>query len=311
MGGRYPSSILEFQRQFPDEAACRRYLLDARWPDGFRCERCGGPDAIELPARGLWRCSGCRAETSLTAGTVMHKTRLPLTVWFWAAYLVATHGPGISAVQLQRQLGLSRHETAWTMLHKLRRAMMNPLREPLSGEVEVDEAFIGGRDRGRRGGRQKDGSKSLVIVAVEARGDAGSGRLRMRVIPDASADTLCGFVTQVVERGSVVHTDGWPGYKRLGSLSFDHQPLSQLQHEEMLLPHAHRAISNLKTWLRGTYHGVSASKLPTYLDEYVFRHNRRDTPMAAFQTLLGLAAHHKPTTRREIIDTPTCSASWS
>lgn len=240
----------------------------------------------------------------------MHKTRLPLTVWFWAAYLVATHGPGVSAVQLQRQLGLSRHETAWTMLHKLRRAMINPLREPLCGEVEVDEAFIGGRDVGRRGGRQKDGTKSLIVVAVEARGK-GAGRLRMRVIDDASQDTLCTFVREVIEHGSTIHTDGWSGYNPLAKLGYDHRPLSQRQHEEMLLPLAHRAISNLKTWLQGTYHGVSAAKLPTYLDEYAFRHNRRGTPMAAFDTLLGLATHHEPTTRRQIIDTATSSASWS
>lgn len=308
----YPSSILEFQRQFPDDEACWRYLVAARWPDGFRCDRCGSQAAIELPTRRLWRCSGCRLETSATAGTVLHRTRLPLTVWFWAAYLVATHGPGMSAVQLQRQLGLRRHETAWTMLHKLRRAMVNPLREPLTGEVEVDEAFVGGRDEGRRGGRQKDGTLSLVVVAVECRGE-GSGRVRMRAIGDASGDSLGGFVSDVVESGAVVHTDGWKGYNRLSKLGYDHRPLSQAQHDEMLLARAHRVISNLKTWLQGTYHGVSREQLPVYLDEFAFRHNRRGGPMAAFRTLLGLTTHHPPTTRRQIVDTatPTYSVSGS
>lgn len=257
---------------------------------------------MELPARRLWRCSGCGYEASVTAGTVLHGTRMRLHVWFWSAYLFATHGPGVSAVQLQRQVGIRRHETAWTMLHKLRRAMVNPLREPLDGEVEVDEGFVGGRDEGRRGGRQKDGSKSLVAVAVELRGEKASGRLRMRVVPDASALTLGRFVQDVVATGTVVHTDGWKGYDRLHDLGYDHRPLSQSQHDEMLLVRAHRAISNLKTWLQGTYHGVSREQLPVYLDEFVYRHNRRGGPMAGFRSLLGLATHHQPTTREQIIN---------
>lgn len=299
---RYPVTILEFQRQFPDEAACRAYLVRVRWPDGFRCDRCAGHRACEVLTRGVWQCAGCGSQVSLTAGTVLHGTRTPLHVWFWAAYLVATHGPGVSAVQLQRQLGIGRHETAWTMLHKLRRAMVNPLREPLSGEVEVDEGFVGGRDAGRRGGRQSDGNKSLVVVAVELI-DEGSGRIRMRAVPDASGPSLGGFVADVIAPGSVVHTDGWKGYNGLRKLGYDHRPLAQTQHDEMLLIHAHRAISNLKTWLQGTYHGVSREQLPAYLDEFVFRHNRRGMPMAGFRSLLGLASHHLPTTAAQIRNT--------
>ncbi len=156
---------------------------------------------------------------------MLHKTHLPLTLWFWAAYLVATHGPGISALQLQRQLGIPRYETAWTILHKLRRAMVAPEREPLTGEVEVDEGFLGGRDTDLRGGRQRDG-KPLVGVAVEVRG-SGSGRLRLQLLPDASAASLTSFVCSSVAAGAIVHTDGWHGYDRLRAAGFDHRPRKQ------------------------------------------------------------------------------------
>lgn len=231
----------------------------------------------------------------------MHKTHLPLTVWFWAAYLVATHGPGISALQLQRQLGISRYETAWAILHKLRRAMVAPEREPLTGEVEVDEGFLGGRDTDLRGGRQRNG-KPLVGVAVEVRGN-GSGRLRLQLLPDASAASLTRFVGSNVATGTTVHTDGWQGYSRLQAAGFDHQPHKQrarFADREWVLPRAHRALSNLKTWLQGTHHGVSPKHLQVYLDEFVFRHNRRRTPLAGFQTLLGLGATHEPNTYRQI-----------
>jgi transposase-like protein len=231
----------------------------------------------------------------------MHKTRLPLTLWFWAAYLVATHGPGISALQLQRQLGISRYETAWMLLHKLRRSMVAPERAPLTGEVEVDEGLLGGRDTDLRGGRQRDG-KPLVAVAVEVRGK-GSGRLRLQLLPDASAASLTPFVASSVVAGAIVHTDGWAGYSGLPAAGFEHQPHKQrarFPDRGWVLPRAHRALSNLKTWLQGTHHGVSPKHLHVYLDEFVYRHNRRRTPLAGFQTLLGLGAAHAPTTYREI-----------
>jgi transposase-like protein len=207
---------VEFQRWFPDEDACREFLIASRWPDGYRCPRCGGGQAVLLRKR-LWQCSGCRYQVSLTAGTVLQGTRTPLHLWFWAAYLMSTGTPGISAVQLQRRLGIGRYETAWMMLHKLRRAMVDPERQPLTGAVEVDECFVGGLDRDLRGGRQH-GTKALVVVAVEVRG-TGCGRIRMQAIPDASTATLCGFVTAVVAAGAVVHTDGWNGYRRLRTLA--------------------------------------------------------------------------------------------
>lgn len=231
----------------------------------------------------------------------MHRTRTPLTLWFWAAYLVATHTPGISAVQLQRQLAIGRYETAWLILQKLRRAMLAPEREPLKGEVEVDEGFVGGRDSERRGGRDRTG-KILVGAAVEVRG-SGSGRVRLSVLQDASGNSLQAFIKGAVTDAAIIHTDGWNGYNGLTGLGYDHRPINQHWRKEdrkEILPRVHRAISNLKTWLHGTHRGASARHLQVYLDEFAFRHNRRRVPMAAFQTLLGLSSLHNPTTYDQI-----------
>ena len=293
----FPRTIMEFQERFPDEAACLDYLAASRWPEGYRCPACNGERAWVLERRHLWECASCHHQASVTAGTVMHGTRTPLRLWFWAAYLVATHTPGISAKQLQRQLGLSRYETAWLMLQKLRRAMVAPERQPLRGEVEVDEGFVGGVDSRRRAGRDRIG-KRLVVVAVEVRG-AGSGRLRLSALPDASKRTLSPWVRANVEPGAILHTDGHAGYVDLASLGYEHRPIAQRwRHEDrqVILPRAHRALANLKTWLQGTHRRPSGKHLQVYLDEFVFRHNRRRTPMAAFQTLLGLGAIHPPTT---------------
>jgi hypothetical protein len=290
---------MDFQERFASEAACLDYLAASRWPDGFVCPACGGRRAWVLERRHLWECGDCGQQTSVTAGTVMHGTRTPLRVWFWAAYLVATHHPGISAKQLQRQLGLSRYETAWLILQKLRRAMVAPEREPLKREVEIDEFFLGGLEEGQRGGRQR-GKKALCGIAIEVRG-RGSGRLRLAVLADASGRSLGAFAKSTTARGAIVHTDGWTGYLGLSKLGYDHRRRSQLAEPgEQLLPRAHRAVSNLKAWLHGTHRGVGNPHLQVYLDEFVFRHNRRRTPMAAFQTLLGLGALHAPTTYAEI-----------
>jgi len=237
----------------------------------------------------------------VTAGTVVHGTRTPLRTWFWAAYLVATHHPGISAKQLQRQLALSRYETAWLILHKLRRAMVAPERAQLHGSVEVDEFEILGAGQQGPGYRRHDSAMSLVAIAIEIRGE-GSGRLRLATVPDASAPSLCGFVAEVVEPGAVVHTDGWRSYRPLARLGYQHNSRSQRTAPpgEWLLPRAHRAISNFKAWMNGTHRAVSNDHLQVYLDEFAFRHNRRRTPMAAFQTLLGLGAQRPPTTYRRI-----------
>jgi len=288
-----------FQERFASEAACLEYLAASRWPEGFACPACGGRRSWVLERRHLWECADCHQQTSVTAGTVMHGTRTPLRVWFWAAYLVATHHPGISAKQLQRQLGLSRYETAWLILQKLRRAMVAPERELLKGELEIDEFFLGGFEEGLKGSRQR-GKKALCGVAIEVRGQ-GSGRLRLGVLRDASGRSLGAFAKASTARGAIIHTDGWSGYLGLAQLGYDHRRRSQrAEPGEHLLPRAHRAVSNLKAWLHGTHRGVGDPHLQVYLDEYVFRHNRRRAPMAAFQTLLGLGALHAPTTYDEI-----------
>ena len=295
---------MEFQERFATEEACREYLFACRWPDGFRCRRCGGREVGAMHARRrVWQCKRCGGQTSVTAGTVMHNTQTPLRLWFWAAYLVATHHPGISAVQLQRQLGIEHHERAWMMLHKRRRAMVAPEREPLKREVEVDELFLGGFEQGLKGGRQR-GKKVMCGVAVEVRG-RGSGRLRLAILPDASKPSLSAFVTATTEPGAIVRTDGWKGYNGLAELGYDHAPFSQGPEpvgDPPYLPRAHRAISNLKAWLHGTHRRASRQHLQAYLDEFVFRHNRRGNPHAAFQTLLGLSARHEPSSYRQVID---------
>jgi transposase-like protein len=291
---------MDFRERFATEEACRDYLFASRWPAGFRCPRCGGSEAGAMHRRRLvWQCKRCGHQTSVTAGTVMHKTHTPLRRWFWAAYLVATHTPGISAKQLERQLGL-RYETAWLMLQKLRRAMVAPEREPLRREVEVDEFCLGGLDESHVG-RRLGARKALCGVAAEVRG-RGSGRVRLAVLEDLSWRSLGSFLKATTEAGAIVHTDSWRGYHPLDKAGFDHRPIRRVAvlGEEPYLPRAHRAISNLKARLHGTHRWTSRQHLQVYLDEFTFRHNRRRTPMAAFQTLLGLGARHEPSTYREI-----------
>ncbi|MGH7751482.1 MAG: IS1595 family transposase, partial [Gemmatimonadales bacterium] len=253
--------------------------------------------AYPVAGRGLLQCRACRYQVSVTAGTVMHRTRVPLRDWFWAAYLVTTHTPGFSAWQLQRQLGLGRYETAWAMLQKLRRAMIRPERDCIAGTVEVDETYLGGVEEGRGGGRRRDSSKSIVVAAVEVRG-RGTGRIRLGVVPDVSGPSLVEFVEAAVAPGSTVRTDGWQGYAPLKQHGYDHRPTTQgaPKAAATLFPRVHRVFTHLKTWIWGTHRGVSRKHLPHYLNEFVFRFNRRRTPMAAFQSLLGLTGQHGPTT---------------
>jgi transposase-like protein len=219
---------------------------------------------------------------------------------------MTTDKRGVSALLLQRQLGLSRYETAWMMLHKLRRAMVNTTREPLRGEVEVDDTWIGGEQAGLRGSRQlKNRRAALVLVAVEKRGKA-SGRVRMKVIPDFKAITIISFLTQNVTPGSTIYTDGLKSFAGLSEAGFKHVARTQPLRSELrkgaksAVPLADRAIGNLQQWLIGTYHGVSKAQLQVYLDEFVFRHNRRKTPAAAFQSLLGLGTARKSTKYEQI-----------
>jgi transposase-like protein len=301
-GPDFPRNLGEMQGRFSKDADCRAYLIQCRWPEGFRCPRCGHGEAYVVDSRHLLQCRSCRRQSSVTAGTVMHGTHVSLRDWFWAAYLVTTHTPGFSALQLQRYLGLNRYETAWIMLQKLRRAMVRPERDRISGIVEVDETYVGGFEEGQSGGRQRDSDKSIVVGAVELRG-RGTGRIRLAVVDDVSAKSLVPFVQSAVEPGSTLLTDGWQGYAPLRK-TYDHRPTTQggPKNAAKLSPRIHRVFSHLKAWLIGTHHGVGAKHLPHYVNEFVFRFNRRRTPMAAFQSLVGLATQHGPTTYKMLYD---------
>ena len=302
----FPKSLREFQAKFATEDACAEYLAACRWPDGFTCPRCGHERAYALAERRRSQCVSCRYQVSLTAGTVLHNSKTPLTVWFWAAYLMTTDKRGLSALLLQRQLEISRYETAWTILHKLRRAMVNRAREPLRGEVEFDETWVGGTQAGLRGSRQLKGRKAaLVLVAMERRGRT-SGRARMEVISNFRGKTIREFAARNVVVGSTIYTDGLKSFEGLAEAGYKHIPRAQpprlhlRQGAKSVVPLADRAIGNLQNWLVGTHHGVGRRHLQVYLDEFVFRHNRRREPRAAFQTLLGLATSRGPASLEQI-----------
>ena len=268
----YPKTTLEFNQRFSSEEACRDYLIQVRWPEGYRCPGCQGRKSW-VNSRHLLVCSECGHQVSLTAGTVMHGTRKPLQLWFHAMWWVCTQKTGGSAKGLQRLLELGSYQTAWAWLHKLRRAMVRASREPLEGPVEIDDAFIGGREEGVVG--RQSFKKARIVVAVEVRGPTrrALGRTRISQVPDFSAKSLVSFVVENVVPGSEVITDGWEGYASLGSRGYRHKV--RLSDAE-LLANVHRVISLLKRWLLGTHHGAVRPKhLQHYLEEFAFRHNRR------------------------------------
>ena len=289
-----PRSLREFEARFPDDRACARWLLARRWPDGFRCPACGHDHGWEL-GRGvvLIECARCHRQTSVTAGTVLHRSHLPLKVWFLAAWLVATHRNGIPARQLRLQLGLGSYKAAWLLLQKLRRAMVDPERQPLAGLVEVDETSLPLRPKdappAAKPGRSGEG-RLLIAGAVEIQGK-GPGRARLTVIEDYAATTLGGFVAANVVAGSTVVSDGWSGYAKLKDVRHDPRIIGPMA-AHVVLPWIHRVFANAKRWALGVYHGLRAPHLQRYLDEFVFRFNRRRSPRAAFARLLGLAVTH-------------------
>lgn len=325
MARTFPETLVDFQRMFPDERACLEYLAELRWPEGFACPSCGvvrEPQRLTTRPRVL-RCRECLAETSLTAGTILHATRTPLHVWFWGAYLVTSQTPGMSALQLQRQLGIGRYETAFQLAHKLRASMVRPDRDRIGPEwpVELDESFLGGRTQGQGRGVHH---MATVIGAVEVRrtqekikqrdahehgvptkGKLYAGRLRLRVIPSRTQAEAVDFVTKNISPGSTLATDGWQGYDclrehgyKLDSVVLNGDPDLAKSH----LPMIHLVYSNLKTWIKGTHHGVSHRHLQAYLNEYVFRFNRRFYPRGMFNSVLGIAMHTTGPTYAEFYD---------
>jgi transposase-like protein len=297
--GDYPRSILELERRFATDDACREYLVQLRWPDGFVCPRCQSTSSW-LASRGRYICRACRHQASVTAGTIFENTRKPLTLWFRAIWYVTSQKNGASAASLQQILGLRSYETAWTWLHKLRRAMIRPGREQLQGVVEVDETYVGGED-------PKDGSwleqKSIVVIAAEEDG-TGIGRIRMATVPKRTRKCLHRFIQETIAVDSVVHTDGFHAYRGLDALGYEHRQTILLRQKNKnaasrLLPRVHRVASLVKRWLLGTHQGaVSAAHLDYYLDEFTFRFNRRTSRSRGklFYRLLQQAVQIAPTT---------------
>ena len=300
----YPRTQAELERRFSNEQACREYLFALRWPSGFGCPRCGMGKAWPL-ASGRWQCAGCGHQISVTAGTVFQDTRTPLTGWFRAMWWMTSQKNGVSALGLQQVLGWGSYQTAWTCLHKLRRAMIRPGRERLAGAVEVDESYLGGAEEGVRGRQTQD--KALIVVGAEEDG-RGIGRIRLRHVPDASSSSLLAFVQDSIEPGSTVHTDGWLGYLPLEANDCRHRITYLKDHAEQasdLLPRVHRVFSLLKRWLLGTDQGaVRVEHLQDYLDEFAFRFNRRKSRSRGklFYRLAQQAVATEPTAYRQIVD---------
>jgi len=297
----YPRSLSEFEARFSTEESCRDYLFRLRWPNGVACPRCQS-QKVWKTQRDLLICASCGYQASVTAGTIFQDTRRPITTWFRAMWWLTSQKTGISAVGLQGVLGLRSYYTAWTWLQKLRRAMVRPGRDSLSGMVEVDETYIGGEKPGKRG-RGALG-KSLVIIAAEVE-DNRIGRIRLQRIKSASAKNLEESVQQIVKQGSVVKTDDWKGYHGLGRLGYTHEIIrNNAEVGEDLLPHCHRVAALLKRWMMGTHQGaISHEHLEYYLDEFVFRFNRRNCKHRGklFYRLVQQAVTIGPTSYKDMV----------
>jgi transposase-like protein len=300
----YPANLTELEERFTTEAACEQYLVRLRWPGGFVCPRCQSRGAW-TSRRGLLICQACQYQASVTAGTIFQDTRKPLRLWFRAIWHITSQKNGASALGLQRELGLGSYVTAWSWMHKLRRAMVRPGRDRLSGRIEVDETYVGGVAEGKRGRGAE--SKALVVIAAQA--DGGKiGRIRLARVPDAAAASLEPFVAQAIEPGSQVITDGWNGYGGLGVQGYHHEV--KVLHGQgkdaatQLLPRVHLVASLLKRWLLGTHQGaVHPSHLDYYLDEFTFRFNRRNSRFRGklFYRLLQQAVEIEPAPYRELV----------
>lgn len=264
---------MEFEQEFSTEQACLEYIYRLRWPEGFRCARCSHPEAWKT-GRELYHCKKCQHQSSITAGTIFQDTRKPLQLWFRAIWYITNQKHGVSALGLQRILGLGSYRTAWIWLHKLRYAMVRPGRDRLAGVVEVDETYIGGEKPGKRG--RGAAGKALVVVVAQEDGKR-IGRIRLLRVLDASAKSLGGAVQECIEPGSVVRTDDWRGYAQLDTLGYTHAVVRKESNVgDNLLPLVNRVVSLLKRWLLGTHQGaVQMSHLDYYLDEFTFRFNRR------------------------------------
>ena len=299
----YPRTLSELEERFSTEQACLDYLYHLRWPNGFVCPRCGHKGGWSL-SRQTIQCRACSSQTSVTAGTIFHRTRKPLTMWFRAIWWVTSQKTGSSALGLQRILGIGSYKTAWAWLHKIRRAMVRPDQDRLSGKIEVDETYWGTSESTVRG-RQID-KKALIVIAAEVNGKQ-TGRIRMRRIPSASAECLESFISDVIEPGSTIHTDGWEGYAGVTDLGYAHE-VSVIAGSDKsaveLLPRVHHLVGLFKKWLHGTHQGaVDREHLDYYLDEYTFRFNRRTSRYRGklFYRLLQNAVVVEPAPYRSLV----------
>lgn len=306
-GRDYPPSYGEMLAWFPDDESCLDYLDWLRWPDGFVCPRCETGRGWKLTDGRFW-CGQCRRRVSVTAGTIFHRTRTPLTVWFASAWHMTAAKNGIAAKSLHRLLRFGSYQTAWTLLHRFRTAMVRRGRDRLAGKVEVDETLIGGARKGKPG-RGAEG-KVLVAVAVEVLQPMGFGRCRLRVIPNAEASTIRSFLLDYVAPGSTVVTDGWSSYPAAIGSDYQHTALP-MKHSEIQahvsMPGVHRISSLVKRWLLGTHQGaVEEDHLQSYLDEFAFRFNRRRSESRGllFRRLLEQAVQVGPVSYRSLVVNP-------
>lgn len=296
-----PRTALQMRDKFPTEEACRAYVSELRWPEGITCPACEAKGIWEMQ-KSIFRCACCKHDFSVTSGTLFADTHKPLRLWFEAIWDITNQKSGASALGLQRILGLGSYRTAWNWLHKLRRAMVRPGRDRLSGVVEIDEVFIGGPRPGKRG--RGAAGKSLVMIAAQADGKK-IGRIRMARIADASAANLLPALTQIVEPGTLVQTDGWKAYSGLKKLGYRHEVIRQsAELGENLLPKINLTASLLKRWLLGTHQGsVRPDHLDYYLDEFTFRFNRRRSKSRGllFYRLLQQAVVLEPVRGKDLI----------
>jgi transposase-like protein len=303
---KHPLTLVEFMEIFQTQDACREAIFEHRWREGFRCPRCDRRRAWYLRGRGLFECASCGHQTSVTAGTVFHKSRTDLRKWMLAIWLLASMKKPPSAAELARQLGVT-GKTAWLMRRKITHAMRRGEHELLlRGIVELDESLVGGRERGAASRGRASRRKTLVAVSAEQTPGGGVGRAHLRVVEDASAKTLTAAARQAIQPGSTIKTDGWRSYRALSGAGYVHEPHDQPtpQSASELLPWSHIVISNFKRWQLDVFHGVSAAHLQSYLDEFCYRLNRRGDRHDLFRRILNRCVlYTPPTTYAELIAT--------
>ncbi|MDD5530869.1 MAG: IS1595 family transposase [bacterium] len=302
----YPKTIIEFMDTFNTDEKCLEYIASVKYPKGWYCGNCGSKEYGLIKTRRLIKCKHCGYQDSLIANTLMRNTRKPLRDWFWVLYMLSTQKTGLSAMELYRQLDFGSYKTAWTWLQKIRMAMVNPDRTELNGAVEVDETYIQTGKAGK--GRKMGGKKAIIICAVEIRETKNdekliSGRIRLRYIPSASVDNIQPFIRDHIVKGSTIITDGWSGYQGLKRYGYNHivETIGDPKQASKKFPRVHRVFANLQAWLVGTHRYISTKHLQNYLNEYMFRFNRRYIPKVSFDSLLKIAVLSEPKTYKDFI----------